>query len=195
MPLYEPKFSNNSFGYRPAKSIQHAIARCLDFLNSGLVWAVDLDIEKFFDSVNRHTLLAILSRDIHDTRVLSLISKFINAPVLKNNQLVHSASGIPQGGPLSPLLANILLNELDSELSRRKELFVRYADDMLIFCRNEASAFQAAKHLRPFLEQALSLRINNAKTLITHAASISFLGYGFTETTDGWIGYNINTQY
>ena len=190
MPIYDPAFSDNSFGYRPARNIQDAVARCLDYLNSGYVWAADVDIEKFFDNVDRSRLLQILSRDIHDKRVISLIADCINSPVLKNGRLIHTSTGIPQGGPLSPFLANVMLNELDGELSRRSENFVRYADDMLIFCRSEASAWQALKHILPFLEGDLTLRINEAKTLITHADRIKFLGYRFRCVSGGWIGYN-----
>ncbi|MBQ7545252.1 MAG: group II intron reverse transcriptase/maturase [Synergistaceae bacterium] len=190
MPLYEPAFSDNSFGYRPARNIQDAVARCLDYLNAGYVWAADMDIEKFFDSVDRGRLLQILSRDIRDERLISLIADCINSPLLKDGRLIRTSTGIPQGGPLSPFLANIMLNELDCELIRRGENFVRYADDMLIFCRSEASAWQALKHILPFLEGDLTLRINEAKTLITHAGRMKFLGYRFRCVSGGWMGYN-----
>ncbi|MBQ3446685.1 MAG: group II intron reverse transcriptase/maturase, partial [Synergistaceae bacterium] len=146
MPLYEAVFSENSYGFRPERGVEDAVKKCLQYFNSGYDWAVDMDLEKFFDSVCREKLLRLLFRDIHDERVLYLLGAYINSGIVDNGRPVHSSAGIHQGGPLSPLLANIMLNELDKELLMRRENFVRYADDMMIFCRNRASAYQALKH-------------------------------------------------
>lgn len=185
-PFYENIFSDDSFGFRPERGIEDAVKKSLQYLNSGHDWAADLDMEKFFDSVCREKLLQILIRDIHDKRVLKLINSYINCDAVDRGRHIHTSAGIHQGGPLSPLLANIMLNELDSELTRRGELFVRYADDMMIFCRNEISARNALKHITPYIEKGLSLRINGEKTSISHAEKIKFLGYGFFMTPEGY---------
>ena len=185
-PIYENIFSEHSFGFRPERSIEDAVKKSLQYLNGGYEWAVDLDLEKFFDSVCREKLLQILIRSIHDKRVLKLIDAYINSDVIDNGRRIHTNAGLPQGGPLSPLLANIMLNELDNELTRRSEIFVRYADDMNIFCRNEVSARNALKHITPYIEKCLSLRINAEKTFISHAENIKFLGYGFFLTNEGY---------
>lgn len=185
-PLYENIFSEDSFGFRPERGIENAVRKSLQYLNSCYDWAVDLDMEKFFDSVCREKLLQILIRNIHDKRVLKLINSYINCDIVDRGRRIHTKAGIHQGGPLSPLLANIMLNELDSELTRRGELFVRYADDMMIFCRNELSARNALKHITPYIEKELSLRINGEKTSVSHAEKIKFLGYGFFLTPEGY---------
>ncbi|MBR1486767.1 MAG: group II intron reverse transcriptase/maturase [Synergistaceae bacterium] len=186
MPLYENIFSEASYGFRPERSIEDAAKKSLKYINGGYDWAVDMDLEKFFDSVNREKLIEILIRDIYDKRVLKLIISYINSDVVSNGRRFNTNAGIHQGGPLSPLLANIMLNELDKELTKRREFFVRYADDMMIFCRNEASARQALKHITPYIEQNLFLKINREKTFISHAENVKFLGYGFFRTSGGY---------
>ena len=183
MPIYEAKFAETSYGFRPSRSVEDAVKMCVNYFENNYVWTVDMDLEKFFDTVNRKKLMAVLARDIHDKRVLDLISKFINSGAVRNKHHVNTSAGIPQGGPLSPLLANVMLNELDKELISRHENFVRYADDMLIFCRSRASANQALKHITPFIQENLYLRINHEKTIITHAEKLKFLGYGFFESS------------
>lgn len=185
-PLYENIFSEASYGFRPERSIEDAVRKSLQHINSGCHWAVDLDLEKFFDSVCREKLMQILDRNIADKRVVKLIHSYISSDVIDNGRIFHTHAGIHQGGPLSPLLANIMLNELDKELTRRHEIFVRYADDMMIFCRNEASAQNALKNITPYIEKGLSLRINSEKTFISHADNIKFLGYGFFMTPGGY---------
>lgn len=186
MPLYEMKFSETSYGFRPERSIEDAVKKCRSYFNQGYTWTVDMDLEKFFDSVNREKLTQILYRDIQDKRVLKLICDFMNSGIIAAGQPHKNNTGIHQGGPLSPLLANIMLNELDQELTIRGEKFVRYADDMLIFCRNKASAIQALKHITPFIEGDLCLRINDNKTFISYAEDVKFLGYGFFLSHDGF---------
>ena len=186
MPLYEFQFSETSYGFRPEKSIEDAVKKCQDYFNQGYIWVVDMDLEKFFDSVSREKLMNILCKNISDERILYLIEQFINAGIIEHGQPIRTHDGISQGGPLSPLLANIMLNELDQELMQRCEKFVRYADDMLIFCRSSKSAHQALKHITPFIEEDLFLRINNEKTMIASADRIKFLGYGFCRTSEGF---------
>ena len=186
MPLYDSVFSEASYGFRPERGVEDAVIKCLQYFNDGYTWAVDMDLEKFFDSVCREKLMQILFRDIHDERVLYLLGAFINSGIIEDGSPVYSSAGIHQGGPLSPLLANIMLNELDKELAMRRENFVRYADDMMILCRNKASAQQALKHIAPFIEGNLFLRINSEKTIIAHADNVKFLGYGFFRTPNGY---------
>ena len=186
MPLYDAHFSDDSYGFRPDRGVEDAVMKCLQYFNNGYTWAADIDLEKFFDSVCREKLMQILFRDIHDERVLYLLGAYINSGIIEDGKPVYSSAGIHQGGPLSPLLANVMLNELDRELAIRGELFVRYADDMMIFCKNKASAFQALKHIEPFIEGNLFLRINGDKTIIAHADNIKFLGYGFFRTPNGY---------
>ena len=133
--LYEPLFSDNSFGFRPGRGTQDAIERATEYVNSGLKWVIDLDLAKFFDTVNHSKLLQVLSNHISDGRVISLIHKFLRAPVSENGKIGQATViGTPQGGCISPILANILLNELDQNLEKRNIKFVRYADDMVVFC-------------------------------------------------------------
>ena len=186
MPLYEKKFSEASCAFRPGRSIEDAAIKSLQYINGGCEWAVDADLEKFFDSICREKLMKILTRDIHDKRVLNLINLYINSDVIENGKIFRTSVGIPQGGALSPLLANIMLNELDKELTRRREYFVRYADDMVIFCKSKASAQQALKHITPYIEGELLLKINNDKTSVSKAEDIEFLGYGFFKSPDGY---------
>ena len=186
MPLYDAHFSDDSYGFRPERGVEDAVKKCLYYFNNGYIWAVDMDLEKFFDSVCREKLMQLLFRDIHDERVLYLLSAYINSGMIENGRLLYSSAGIHQGGPLSPLLANIMLNELDRELAVRRENFVRYADDMMIFCRSRSSAYQALKHITPYIEENLFLRINAGKTIIAHADNIKFLGYGFFRTPNGY---------
>ena len=127
-PIYEPKFAETSYGFRPGRSAQDALRKCREYLEEGYVWTVDMDLEKFFDTVNQSKLIEILSRDIKDGRVISLIHKYLKAGAVECGRFVDTEVGVPQGGPLSPLCANIMLNELDHELERRGHKFVRYAD-------------------------------------------------------------------
>ena len=132
-PIYEPEFVETSYGFRPGRSTHDALRKSLEYLKQGRVWTVDMDLEKFFDTVNQSKLMEILARDIKDGRVLSLIHKYLRAGAVECGRFVDTEIGVPQGGPLSPLCANVMLNELDHELERRGHCFVRYADDMIIF--------------------------------------------------------------
>ena len=185
-PVYEPKFAETSYGFRPKRSAHDALRKCREYLEEGKVWTVDMDLEKFFDTVNQSKLMEILARDIKDGRVLSLIHKYLRAGVVWCGKFEETEIGVPQGGPLSPLCANIMLNELDHELERRGHSFVRYADDMVIFCGSKASAQQTLKHIIPFIEKKLFLKVNREKTVVAYAGKIKFLGYGFYKSRKGY---------
>ena len=185
-PIYEPKFAETSYGFRPKRSAHDALKKCREYLEQGKVWTVDMDLEKFFDTVNQSKLMEILARDIKDGRVLSLIHKYLRAGAVWCGKFEETEMGVPQGGPLSPLCANIMLNELDHELERRGHSFVRYADDMVIFCGSKASAQQTLEHIVPYIEKKLFLKVNREKTVVAYAGKIKFLGYGFYKGAKGF---------
>ena len=185
-PIYEPQFAETSYGFRPKRSAHNAIRKCQEYLNEGYVWTVDMDLEKFFDTVNQSKMVEILSRSIKDGRVISLIHKYFRAGAVWMGRFEDTEVGVPQGGPLSPICANIMLNELDHELERRGHKFVRYADDMVIFCKSKASAEQTLAHIIPYIEKKLFLKVNREKTVVAYAGKIKFLGYGFYKGKDGF---------
>lgn len=178
-PLFEPQFSENSYGFRLGRSQHDALKACKKNVDEGYVYVVSMDLEKFFDTVNHSKLIEVLSRTIKDGRVVSLIHKYLNAGVLRNGFFEKTEEGVPQGGPLSPLCGNVMLNELDKELERRGHRFVRYADDALIFCKSRKSAERTLANIIPFIEGELFLKVNRAKTTVTHISKIKYLGYAF----------------
>ena len=181
---YEPVFSLHSHGFRPCRSCRTAIDEALDIANQGYVWVVDLDLSKFFDTVNHSKLLQLLSDKLKDGRVVSLIHKILRAPIQEGDKITPCEIGTPQGGPVSPVLANIMLNELDHELERRGHRFVRYADDMMIFCRSRKAAERTLRHLKPYVEGKLFLKLNEQKTKICRMTdpNLKFLGFGFWQS-------------
>ncbi len=180
---YEKVFSDNSFGFRPTRSCNGAITRALEYVNSGLEWVIDLDLSKFFDTVNHSKLLQLLSDRIKDGRVVSLIHRFLRAPISEDGKVSKKVTiGTPQGGVISPILANIMLNELDQLLDSRGIKFVRYADDMVILCGSKKAAERILNNVTEFVEKKLFLKVNKDKTKILHACEKSqFLGFGFTQ--------------
>ncbi|MBD5514952.1 MAG: group II intron reverse transcriptase/maturase [Lachnospiraceae bacterium] len=178
-PIYEEQFSGNSFGFRPKRGAHDALRQCQKNVNDGYVYVVDMDLEKFFDTVCRIKLIEVLSRTIKDGRVISLIHKYLNAGVLVNGMFEKTGIGMPQGGPLSPLLSNIMLNELDMELECRGHRFVRYADDCMIFCKSRKSAQRTLENIIPFIERKLFLKVNREKTEVAHISKVRYLGYSF----------------
>jgi len=184
-PVYEPEFAETSYGFRPGRSAHDAIRKCLEYANQGYTWTVDMDLKKFFDTVNQDKLTEILCRKIKDGRVISLIRKYLNAGVTVGKEYRKSEMGVPQGGNLSPLLANVMLNELDHELERRGHKYVRYADDMVIFCKSKRGANETLKHILPFIEGKLFLKVNKDKTKVADIGRIKFLGYGFRYSKGG----------
>lgn len=178
-PIYENKFSDNSYGFRPNRSAHGALIRIKEIADEGYTWVVDLDLEKFFDTVNQSKLIQILSEEIKDGDLISLIHKFLKAGVMENGLRIESEKGVPQGGPLSPLLANIYLNEADQEFEKWEYKFVRYADDMLIFAKNQKAAQRYYKRVKKYLEGKLKLKVNEEKTSIRKLSETKYLGYGF----------------
>lgn len=178
-PIYEEQFSENSFGFRPKRGAHDALRQCQKNVNDGYVYVVDMDLEKFFDTVCQSKLIEVLSRTIKDGRVISLIHKYLNAGVIANGMFESTEIGMPQGGPLSPLLSNIMLNELDGEIENRGHRFVRYADDCIIFCKSRKSAERTLKNIIPYIERKLFLKINRKKTRVAHISKVKYLGYTF----------------
>ena len=178
-PSYEKQFSKNSFGFRPNRGAHNALKQCQTNVNDGYVYVVDMDLEKFFDTVCQSKLIEVLSRTIKDGRVISLIHKYLNAGVISRGRFEKTEVGMPQGGPLSPLLSNIMLNELDKELTHRGHRFVRYADDCMIFCKSKKSAERTLNNIVPYIEEKLLLKINRTKTCVAHVSRVKYLGYSF----------------
>ncbi len=178
-PIFELQFSDNSFGFRPKRSAHDALKRCQSNITDGYTYVVDMDLEKYFDTVNQNKLVQILSETIKDGRVISLIHKFLRAGIMVGGVFEKSPEGVPQGGPLSPLCGNIMLNECDKELERRGHRFVRYADDLLIFCRSKRAAQRTLENTIPFIERKLLLKVNMEKTQVAYIRNVKFLGYGF----------------
>lgn len=178
-PLYEEQFSENSFGFRPKRGAHDALKQCQQNVDEGYIYVVDMDLEKFFDTVCQSKLIEILSRTIKDGRVISLIHKYLNAGVIRNGVFEKTEVGMPQGGPLSPLLSNIMLNELDKELERRGHRFVRYADDCMIFAKSRKSAERTLEKIMGFIEGKLFLKVNREKTQVALISHVKYLGYSF----------------
>jgi len=178
-PIYEEQFSENSFGFRPKRGAHDALKQCQKNVNDGYVYVVDMDLEKFFDTVCQSKLIEVLGKTIKDGRVISLIHKYLNAGAIAKGMFEKSEIGMPQGGPLSPLLSNVMLNELDKELERRGHRFVRYADDCMIFCRSKKSAERTLENILPFIEGKLFLKVNRKKTKVAHSSKVKYLGYSF----------------
>ena len=182
---YEPYFSDNSFGFRPDRGARDAVRRVCEYAEQGYVWVIDLDLAKFFDTVNHSKLLQVLSESIKDGRVISLIHKFLRAKIIENGKSTKPKMGTPQGGPMSPILANILLNEMDKMLDERGVKFCRYADDCIIFAKSERAAHRIYESISKYIEKKLFLQINKEKTSIGMLSPrTKFLGFGFKRIED-----------
>lgn len=180
IPIFDPTFSADSFGFRPGRSAQQAVLRAREHIAAGHRWVVDLDLAKFFDTVNHDVLMRLVSLWVRDKRVLRLIGRYLRAGMLEGGLVTPRTEGTPQGGPLSPLLSNILLDELDKELERRGHRFVRYADDCNVYVRSEAAGERVMTSLEHFLEKRLRLKINRDKSAVARPWKRSFLGYSVT---------------
>jgi len=185
-PMFEPTFSENSYGFRPGRSCEQAILKLLEYFNEGYLWIVDIDLEKFFDNVPQDKLMSYAHRVINDGDTESLIRKYLKAGVMVNGLYEATELGTPQGGNLSPLLSNIMLNELDKELERRGLRFARYADDCVIVVGSEASAKRVMYSITSWIERKLGLKVNATKTQITRPTKLKYLGFGFWKSNEGW---------
>ena len=183
-PIYEEQFSDSSFGFRPKRSCEMAVVRSLELLNDGYDWIVDIDLEKFFDTVHHDRLMNILQRTIKDGDLLSLIRKYLKSGVMVENQYQETTIGTPQGGNLSPLLSNVMLNELDKELEARGLNFVRYADDCNIFVKSEKAANRVMASVSKYIETKLGLKVNPSKSKVGKPQDIKFLGFGYYKGKD-----------
>jgi group II intron reverse transcriptase/maturase len=179
-PIFERKFSTQSYGFRPGRSAQDAILKAQEYVQEGYEWVVDIDLEKFFDRVNHDMLMARVAREVKDKRVLKLIRGYLNSGVMVVNGVVmDTEEGTPQGGPLSPLLSNIMLDDLDKELEKRGHKFVRYADDCNIYVKTQRAGERVMESVREFLEKKLKLKVNPKKSKVDRAKRVKFLGFSF----------------
>ena len=178
-PVFDPHFSENSFGFRPGRSAHQAVKKVLKDMREGYRWAVDIDLKKFFDMVNHDTLMSRVSRRIKDKGLLRLIGKYLRASVVVDGRLERTIKGVPQGGPLSPLLSNILLDDLDKELERRGHRFARYADDLIILVKSERAGHRVMASISRFLERTLKVKVNKAKSKVVRTLDSTFLGFTF----------------
>ena len=178
-PMFEPYFSEYSYGFRPNRCCQMAIIKALEYFNDGYDWIVDIDLEKFFDNVPHDRLLRMVSDVVKDGNVVSLVNKFLKAGVMVQGNYENTIVGTPQGGPLSPLLSNIMLNKLDKELEARGLHFTRYADDTIILVKSEKAANRVMESITHFIEKKLGLKVNMTKTKICKPNDLKYLGFGF----------------
>ena len=185
-PILETTFSNFSYGFRPNRDCHMAINKVLEYLNEGYEWVIDLDIEKYFDTVNHDKLISILREKVNDSHTIHLIRKFLRAGIMENGLISASTIGTPQGGPLSPLLSNIYLDKFDKELESRGLHFVRYADDCNIFVKSEMAAERVMKSVTSWLERKLFLKVSATKTKIVRPNKSNFLGFTFFKNTEKW---------
>lgn len=183
---YERYFSDNSYGFRPGRSAQQAIQKVLYYLNDGYEWVIDLDIEKYFDTVNHDKLISILRERINDAPTLNVIRRFLRAGVMEDGLVSASEEGVPQGGPLSPILSNVYLDKLDKELESRGLRYVRYADDCNIFVKSEMAADRVMASITDWLERKLRLKVNATKTRVVRPTRSNFLGFTFLKRGDKW---------
>ncbi|MDP1989454.1 MAG: reverse transcriptase domain-containing protein [Syntrophales bacterium] len=175
-PIFDPGFSESSFGFRPGRSAHHAVYKAREYIRAGYRIAVDMDLSKFFDTVSHDVLMRRVVRKVRDKRVLRLIGKYLRAGVMVQGRLNDTRLGVPQGGPLSPLLANVILDDLDKELEKRGHRFVRYADDFIVLVRSRQAGERVMGSLKRFLERALKLRINREKSRVVQTNQVTFLG-------------------
>lgn len=192
-PIFENAFSEYSYGFRPDRDCHLALKRLKGYADEGYVYVVDMDLSKYFDTVNHSKLMQVLSETIKDKKLLSLINKYLNAGAWSRGMFERTDEGVPQGGPLSPLLGNIMLNELDHELERRGHKFVRYADDIMILCKSRRAARRTLKRITAFIEGKLFLKVNHEKTCVAHCREVKFLGYGFY-FKDGECRFKVHTK-
>lgn len=186
MKIYDPEFSAYSYGFRPKRSAHDAMEQVLEYLDEGYQWVIDLDIEKYFDTVNHDKLISTLREQINDKTTLHLIRSFLKAGIMEDGLVKPNKLGVPQGGPLSPILSNIYLDKFDKELEERGLHFVRYADDCNIFVKSKMSADRVMKSATSWLERKLFLKVNATKTKVVRPTKSNFLGFTFFKTGEKW---------
>jgi RNA-directed DNA polymerase len=186
MPIFDPDFSEFSYGFRPGRSAHGAVRKVREYIREGYRIAVDMDLSKFFDRVDHDVLMHRVARKIGDKHILRLIGKYLRAGVVIKGRLEKSREGVPQGGPLSPLLANILLDDLDKELEKRNHKFVRYADDFVILVRTQRAGLRVKESVTRFLERKLKLKVNQDKSRVSSTDNTNFLGFTFKGTKIRW---------
>ncbi|QIA86998.1 group II intron reverse transcriptase/maturase [Lactobacillus johnsonii] len=186
MKIYDPEFSAYSYGFRPKRSSHDAMEQVLEYLDEGYQWVIDLDIEKYFDTVNHDKLISTLREQINDKTTLHLIRSFLKAGIMEDGLVKPNKLGVPQGGPLSPILSNIYLDKFDKELEERGLHFVRYADDCNIFVKSKMSADRVMKSATSWLERKLFLKVNATKTKVVRPTKSNFLGFTFFKTGEKW---------
>lgn len=185
IPIFEEKFSENSYGFRPNRSAHQAILKCKQYMDNGYKWAVDIDLERYFDTVNHDKLIGLVYKEVKDIRVISLIRKYLQAGVMINGVVNTTGKGVPQGGNLSPLLSNIMLNELDTELEKRELNFCRYADDCNIYVKSKKAAERVMYSITEFIEEDLKLKVNKDKSKVDRPWKLKYLGFSFYNKKDG----------
>lgn len=185
-PLYEPDFSEFSYGFRPNRNAHQAVLQAEAFLNEGKTHVVELDLEKFFDTVNHDKLMGLLMRKVKDVPTLRLIREYLRSGIMEGGIVSQRVNGTPQGSPLSPLLSNVLLDELDKELSIRGLSFVRYADDCSIYVKSEKSAHRVLASITRYIEKDLKLKVNREKSKVSHPAESTLLGFSFYQSEGKW---------
>lgn len=193
-PIFDPGFSEQSFGFRPGRSAQQAVRAAREYVAEGHEWVVDVDLERFFDRVQHDVLMAKVARKIGDRRLLRLIRRYLEAGIMVAGVKQASAEGTPQGSPLSPLLANVMLDDLDRELERRGHRFIRYADDLRVHVKSERAGERVLAGVTDFVERRLKLRVNRKKSSVRQAAQAKMLGFGFWYRRDGRVGIQIDPQ-
>jgi RNA-directed DNA polymerase len=185
-PKYEEEFSNYSYGFREGHNAHQAVMQAQTNLNEGYQWVIELDLEKFFDRVNHDKLMGLLVKKITDKRTLKLLRSYLNSGIMDNGMVIPRIEGTPQGSPLSPLLSNIVLNELDKELDARGHRYVRYADDCSIYVRSEKSAQRVMETITNYIESKLKLKVNRIKSKVNQPTESMLLGFSFYRSEKGW---------
>jgi len=185
-PQYDPGFSENSYGFREGRNAHQAVLQAQIYLNEGCVWVIELDLEKFFDRVNHDKLMGLLGKRIADKRTLRLVRSYLNSGIMEGGMISPRTEGTPQGSPLSPLLSNIMLHELDKELHQRGHRFVRYADDCSIYVKSEKSALRVQESITQYIENKLKLKVNREKTQVSYPTQSTLLGFSFFQRAGKW---------
>lgn len=193
-PVFDPDFSDHSFGFRPKRSAHQAVGRARQFIQDGAAWVVDVDLDSFFDRVGHDMVMARVARRVHDRRLLRLVRRYLEAGVMLDGVRVASDEGTPQGSPLSPLLSNVMLDDLDRELERRGHRFVRYADDAMVFVASERAGKRVMESITHYIEVTLRLRVNREKSAVGRATRRTFLGFGFFRRRDGEVAIRIDPK-